>query len=150
MVWRICADGASAPPQAGDRRAAMAGLVQDGQQVGILGYDAGTPVAWCSIAPRSLFGTSLSNSQPEPGLWSLTCFFIRADHRKQSGFAALLGAAESFATKAGATTIEAYPVAADSPSYRFSGYLPAFEAAGYALIDTVGMRRHVVRKLLAV
>jgi hypothetical protein len=148
MVWRSDVSGAPAPQAAPDRRAAMEGLVHARKPVGIVGYDQGIPVAWCSIAPRPLFGKSLSNTVPDPGLWSLTCFFIRADHRRQSGFAALLAAAETHAAKAGATAIEAYPVDKDSPSYRFSGFLPSFEAAGYVKVGTVGLRRHVVRKTL--
>jgi GNAT superfamily N-acetyltransferase len=148
MVWRSQIDGASAPTAAAQRRAAMEGLVQARKPVGILGYDRGIPVAWCSIAPRSLFGKSLSHTDPDPGLWSLTCFFIRADHRKQSGFAALLAAAEAHAAHQGATAIEAYPVAPESPSYRFSGFLPSFEAFGYVPVSTMGTRRHVVRKQL--
>ncbi len=126
----------------------MEQLVHARKPVGILGYDQDIPVAWCSIAPRPLFGKGLSNTEPDHGLWSLTCFFIRADHRKQSGFAALLAAAEIHAAKEGATAIEAYPVAPDSPSYRFSGFLPAFEAFGYVPVGTIGRRRHVVRKVL--
>jgi GNAT superfamily N-acetyltransferase len=148
MVWRNDIDGAPARPAAADRRAAIERLVDARKPVGILGYDDGIPVAWCSIAPRPLFGKGLGNSQPDHGLWSLTCFFIRADHRKQSGFAALLAAAETHAATEGATVIEAYPVAPDSPSYRFSGFLPAFEASGYLPVGTIGQRRHVVRKVL--
>jgi GNAT superfamily N-acetyltransferase len=149
MVWRSDIDGASALQTAPDRKAAMERLVQAERPVGILGYDRGTPVAWCSIAPRPLFGKGLSNTKPNPGLWSLTCFFIRADHRKQCGFAALLAAAEAHAAKEGATAIEAYPVDPDSPSYRFSGFRPSFEAAGYIEIGRVGTRRYMVRKTLA-
>lgn len=150
MMWRKDADGASAKPDAPDRKSAIEGLVQAGRPIGILGYDEGVPVAWCSIAPRAMFGNGLSNTLADTGLWSLTCFFIRTDHRKQAGFAALLAAAETCAAKEGATMIEAYPVAPDSPSYRFSGFLPAFEASGYMPVATMGQRRHVVRKLLTV
>jgi hypothetical protein len=149
MVWRSDVDGAPAKTAAPDRKAAIERLVFANRRVGILGYDQGVPVAWCSIAPRPLFGKSLSSTDPVPGLWSLTCFFIRADHRKQFGFAALLNAAEAHAAQEGAAAIEAYPVDRDSPSYRFSGFLPSFLAAGYVEVATVGARRHVVRKALA-
>lgn len=148
MMWRSDADGAAARPDPADRRAAMERLVAARQQVGLLGYDQGIPVAWVSLAPRPLFGKSLSPTDPDSGLWSLTCFFIRADRRKQAGFAALLAAAEDFARQQGATAIEAYPVAPDSPSYRFSGFVPNFERAGFAKIGTAGSRRHVLRKAL--
>ncbi len=150
MMWRSDSAGAAAPKHPADRKAAMEGLVHAGKSVGLLGYDKGIPIAWCSIAPRALFSKGLSNTESTPGLWSLTCFFIRADHRKQSGFAALLAAAEAHALTEGATMIEAYPVAPDSPSYRFSGFLPSFEAAGYLTVGTMGQRRHVVRKVLKV
>ncbi len=148
MVWRSHSDGATAPKLPTERKAAMQRLALSRQPVGLLGYDQGVPVVWCSIAPRSMFGKSLSSTPADPDLWSLTCFFIRADHRKQSGFAALLAAAETHAAKEGATVIEAYPVDKGSPSYRFCGFLPAFEAFGYVPVGTVGTRRHVVRKVL--
>jgi hypothetical protein len=148
MMWRMDALGQVAPSAAADRRHALQGLVQDGKAVGLLGYDADVPVAWCSIAPRPLFATGMAPGSAEPGLWSLTCFFIRADHRKQAGFAALLTAAEHHAATGGARVIEAYPVDPDSPSYRFSGFLPSFEKAGYRAVGRIGLRRHVVRKRL--
>ena len=101
----------------------------------------------CSIAPRGLFDQSLSPLPDAPGLWSLTCFYIRADHRRQSGFAALLAAAENHARQSGASGIEAYPVDPESPSYRFSGFVPSFEKAGYAEVGRVGQRRHILRKV---
>jgi GNAT superfamily N-acetyltransferase len=148
MVWRNGIDGASAPKAASDRKAGIEALVLARKPVGILGYDQGVPVAWCSVAPRPLFGKGLSSTQPDPGLWSLTCFFIRSDHRGQSGFAALMAAAETHAADQGATAIEAYPVDRDSPSYRFSGFLPSFEAMGYAKVGAMGTRRYAVRKTL--
>ncbi len=126
----------------------MAELAQTGCPVGLLGYDRGTPVAWCSVAPRLAFGKGLGTGDADPGLWSLTCFFIRADHRRQAGFAALMAAAEALAASRGASALEAYPVAPDSPSYRFSGFVPNFERAGYVETGTVGTRRHVMRKPL--
>lgn len=148
MVWRKDVDGKPAKAGADERRDNLSGLVKAGSPIGLLGYANGEPVAWCSLAPRPLFSKSLSGTDPEPGLWSLTCFFIRADHRRQSGFSALLAAAEAHAASQGATAIEAYPVDPDSPSYRFSGFLPKYEALGYTAVARVGSRRHVVRKAL--
>lgn len=149
MMWRSDVSGAAAPSAASDRRRAMQALIGARRQVGLLGYDQETPVAWVSIAPRPLFGKGLGATAAIPGLWSLTCFFIRADHRKQAGFTALLNAAEDFARAQGGTAIEAYPVAPDSPSYRFCGFVPNFERAGYAEIGKAGSRRHVLRKALS-
>jgi GNAT superfamily N-acetyltransferase len=148
MVWRKDTEGKPGKARADDRRAALQGLVQADRPIGLLGYAAGEPVAWCSLAPRPAFGKSLSAIDLEPGLWSLTCFFIRADHRRQSGFSTLVAAAEAHARGMGATVLEAYPVDPDSPSYRFSGFLPKYQTLGFEPIARVGTRRHVVRKAL--
>ncbi|CAN1489362.1 hypothetical protein MCELHM10_00152 [Paracoccaceae bacterium] len=148
MVWRKDKDDKPGKPGAEDRRVALHGLVQAGKPIGLLGYADGQPVAWCSLAPRAGFGKSLSGNDPEPGLWSLTCFFIRADHRRQAGFAALVAAAEIHACAMGGTMLEAYPVDPDSPSYRFSGFLPKYEELGFQAVSRIGSRRHVVRKAL--
>ena len=42
--------------------------------------------------------------------------------------------------------IEGYPVAPDSPSYRFMGARPVFRAAGFEEIGRVGKRRHAMRR----
>jgi hypothetical protein len=148
MVWRKDLNGNPGKPAAEDRRAALEGLVEAKKPVGLLGYAGGEPVAWCSLAPRPGFGKSLSGTEPEPGLWSLTCFFIRADHRRQSGFSALVTAAEAHARAEGALVLEAYPVDTDSPSYRFCGFVPKYEALGYQKVTRVGTRRHILRKAL--
>ena len=43
----------------------------------------------------------------------------------------MLRAAIDYARKRGATALEAYPVDPDSPSYRFMGFVPAFERLGF-------------------
>ena len=58
----------------------------------------------------------------------------------------MIEAAEVHATQSGAKVLEAYPVDPDSPSYRFGGFLPAFEELGYKKIGRKGSRRYVVRK----
>ena len=45
----------------------------------------------------------------------------------------------------GATAVEAYPVPSDAPSYRFMGFVEAFERAGFTAIGRAGKRRHVMR-----
>ena len=151
MLWRKGPDGRAAGPDKAARRSAMAGLVAQGTHVGILAYVQGQPVAWCAIAPRNTYGAGLATVQPGDHalcLWSLVCFFVATAHRKTGLFAALLTAAESHARAQGATVIEAYPVAPDSPSYRFSGFVPNFTATGYRPVGTAGTRRTVVRKQL--
>jgi hypothetical protein len=39
-------------------------------------------------------------------------------------------------------------VTADSPSYRFMGFVPSFKAASFKHAGRAGSRRHVMRKAL--
>lgn len=73
----------------------------------------------------------------------------RAVERRGRGIlGALLDAATAHAKARGATVLEAYPVDEDSPSYRFGGFLPSFEDAGFVEIGRGGTRWHVVRRKL--
>jgi hypothetical protein len=60
----------------------------------------------------------------------------------------LIEAAADYAKRNGATVLEAYPVDPDSPSYRFMGFVPTFEAAGFEEIGRAGTRRHVMSRSL--
>jgi GNAT superfamily N-acetyltransferase len=138
MAWRPKpADGPS-------RRAAMHGHVKAGTPVGLLGYLDEAPVAWCSIAPRETYRAGLGGTG-EPGTWSLACMFIQRDLRGQGITKQLIAAAVAHARSRGATAIEAYPVAPDSPSYRFMGFVPTFEKAGFHPAGQAGKRRHIMR-----
>ena len=56
----------------------------------------------------------------------------------------ILAAALDYAKDNGAHYVEAYPVAPDSPSYRFMGFVPTFEKAGFRFVESAGSRRNVM------
>lgn len=158
MVWRATPAEARTP-QGAARKRALALRVQDGTPIGLLGYLGDEPVAWCSIAPKSTYrrldGPGGDRSRSEPAattradsIWSLACFFVTRRLRGQGVTAQLIEAAAYHARQAGATIIEAYPVDPDSPSYRFMGFLPVLEAAGFHPVGRAGTRRHVVQRRL--
>jgi GNAT superfamily N-acetyltransferase len=153
MLWR--ARGAEAKNTKGSaRKAAIKARVDDGVPIGLLGYVDGDPIAWCSIAPRSTYrplgGDDDESSEAPDGVWSLVCFFIHRAFRGRGVTEQLIEAAADFAKRNGATVLEAYPVDPGSPSYRFMGYVPTFEAAGFEEIARAGTRRHVMRRSLRV
>ena len=148
MLFRAGLDGKVPPANGPDRKQAMWELVAAGVPVGLLGYADGEPVAWCSVAPRATFrGLDVVGAPNEP-VWSLTCFYVRSDHRRRGVMRLLLDAALAEARAHGAAALEAYPVDPDSPSYRFGGFVPSFEAAGFREVGRLGTRRHVMRKSL--
>ncbi|WP_243451123.1 GNAT family N-acetyltransferase [Sphingosinicella sp. CPCC 101087] len=150
MAWR--AKGAEAARMKGpERKAALERLVRDGVPIGIIGYLHDEPVAWCSIAPRPTYrplGGPVVAGEADEAVWSLVCFYVKRGLRGQGMGHRLLEAAIAHARAEGAKVIEAYPVDPDSPSYRFMGFVSAFEAAGFREVGRAGSRRHVMRLAL--
>ena len=151
MVWR--ANRAGAGRKVGEtRKAALHMRVARGEPVGILGYEGGAPVAWCSIAPRPTYrnlGGVADPGEDPASVWSLVCFYIKRGHRGKGATDQLLQAAISHARLRGARIVEAYPVDPQSPSYRFMGFTSVFERAGFEKVATAGTRRHVMRLKIA-
>jgi ribosomal protein S18 acetylase RimI-like enzyme len=151
-VWRTVDNHPNAERPATTKKREMKERISRGEPVGLLGYVGSEPVSWCSIAPRNTYRASMSDPMPgdeQQKIWSIVCFFVSSRFRGQGWFQKLLAAAEKQAAQNGATLLEGYPVDPDSPSYRFGGFLPDFEKAGYIRIGQKGARRHVVRKRLA-
>lgn len=149
MAWRAVKDEVKDTSSSG-RKAQMKRRFRSGTPVGLLGYDGGKePVAWVSIAPKDTY-RPLGGPDAEPGekIWSLACMFVRRPLRGAGLGHELIAAATAYAKKRGATLIEAYPVDPKSPSYRFMGFVPAFESAGFEEIGKAGTRRHVMRLAL--
>jgi GNAT superfamily N-acetyltransferase len=144
MVWRATPaeakhkDGAS-------RKAAIAARVSAGVPIGLLGYLTDEPVAWCSVAPRSTYRRLTNDSDTDEGIWSIACFFLLRKLRGQGITKQIIKAAVEHARVNGATAVEAYPVDPDSPSYRFMGFTPVFEQAGFTEVGRAGKRRHIMR-----
>lgn len=147
MVWRATpaeakhTDGAS-------RKVAMEGRVSAGVPIGILGYLDDEPVAWCSVAPRSTYRRLVDDDESDAGIWSIACFFVPRRLRGKGITRRMIDAAVEHARARGASVIEAYPVEPDSPSYRFMGFVGAFQDAGFREVGRAGTRRHVMRLAL--
>ncbi len=151
MIWRSFETSPDMTDKAA-RTAAMQQRIMSNSPVGLLGYFEGAAVAWCSVAPRVTFKKTLGgvndDSDTEELVWSLTCFFVKRELRGRGFSAQLIEAAEDHARAKGAKVIEAYPVDPNSPSYRFSGFVPMFEARGFRKAGAAGTRRNVFRKSL--
>lgn len=112
MWWRITR-GEFERQQGEGNRQAMQTIVASGELPGILLYDNGRPVGWCSVAPRDRFA-SLNRSRvlkPIDGtpVWSIVCLFVARGQRNRGVMRRLIAAAVEYACENGATVIEAYP-----------------------------------------
>lgn len=80
---------------------------------GILLFEDGQAVAWCSLAPREQFvrllGSRVWKPVDEKPVWSISCFFVRKGFRNRGLSVSLLESAKHFAKKHGAKILEGYP-----------------------------------------
>ncbi|WP_449394241.1 GNAT family N-acetyltransferase [Devosia riboflavina] len=143
MAWRATPDeikNSSRPL----RKKQMLGRIADGVQVGLLAYEEGEPIGWISLAPKENF-RKLGGVEEGDGVWSLTCMFVPRARRGEGLANDFIKGAATYVKKQGGKLLEAYPVDPDSPSYRYMGFVPAFERAGFAETGREGKRRHVMQ-----
>lgn len=142
MLWRANADELKQNNPT-SKKNFIKKRVQNNIPIGLLAYIDEEPIAWCSIAPRETY-QRLGGDETLANVWSLVCFFIKKEHRKKGLVEKLILNAKKYAKENGAEYLEAYPVQPDSPSYRFMGFVPFFEKAGFNFIKKAGIRRHVM------
>jgi GNAT superfamily N-acetyltransferase len=144
MAWRADQKDPRSKSGAG-RKALMKKLVAGDTPVGLIGYLDGEPVAWCSLAPFDTFRGLRKTQEPTDKVWSVTCFFVRREHRDKGLTKQMLAAAVRHARKRGAKIVEGYGVARSSPSYRHMGFIGLFKGAGFEEVGREGTRRHVMQ-----
>lgn len=143
-AWIDVAKGAKKP----EKKAAMQARIEADVPVGLLAYLDGAAIGWCAIAPRETY-RKLGGDETKQRVWSVVCFFIQRAYRGQGYSKVLLKEAVDYAAKQGAEFVEGYPVAKESPSYRFMGFVPLFEGADFEFVKPAGARRNVMLKKLA-
>ena len=143
--------------QGAKNKSALRALVQSrGPAPGLLAYAGREPVGWLALAPRADY-VRLAHSRvlapvDENPVWSLTCFFVRADWRGGGVARALLAAAGAFAKKHGARELEAYPV--DTRGERrpglwlYTGTAELFARAGFSEVARRSPTRPILRRTL--
>jgi len=130
--------------------------VASGETTGLLAYRAGVPVGWVAVAPRSAYPRILRSptiaplDADEPGVWSISCFFVGRKHRGEGVADELLDAAIAFAAERGATAVEGYPaetggVRGSSGDY-FTGTVNQFARAGFAIQERAKPGKRIVMR----
>ena len=152
MWWRI--KRKEFENQQGDgNHQAMRSIVESGKVPGILAYEEGVPIAWCSVAPREDFpvldrSPVLKRVDGQP-VWSVVCFFIAKGYRHQGLSAIVLRAAVEYANQNGAYIVEGYPIEPKKDSapdiYAFTGMLSTFQQAGFIEVMRRSENRPIMR-----
>ncbi len=150
MWWRLTNKDFSRQKGEANKNA-LKHLVDSGEATGILAYCGDKPVGWCSVAPRAAFprlarSRVLKQVDDQP-VWSVVCFFVAKQHRRQGVTVALLKAAVDYAGKQGASTVEGYPVETRSCEiadiFAYTGLVSAFRKVGF-----VELRRSPTRPIM--
>jgi GNAT superfamily N-acetyltransferase len=123
-------------------RRAMRGIVQRGEEPGLLAYLDGTPVGWVSVAPREQYGQLVRSrnygpkEEEEEGVWSIVCFYVDPRAKKQGVGTALHEAAVKHAFHRGASAVEVYAhVEGD-----YMGDQKTYEQLGFEAVRSAGKR----------
>jgi GNAT superfamily N-acetyltransferase len=133
-------------------RARLEEEIRSGSEPGLLAYLAGVPIGWCRVGPRESF----DRLEHSPKLarvdgrdaWSVVCFYVHPEAKRQGVASALLDAALERAREHGVSILEGYPVAPGHMNIdAYTGYLPMFLAAGFDSVRDAG-RRTIVRRSL--
>ena len=136
----------------GSREAAFRALCARENPPGVIGYDDGEQVGWCSIGPRSE-NTRLSQSRlirplDDVPVWSIICVVIRGGHRRRGYTTPLINGAVEYAATRGAPAVESYPVDPGSGridlTMAFVGTRAMFANAGF---EVAGSTDAVASKL---
>jgi GNAT superfamily N-acetyltransferase len=136
----------------GSREAAFRALCARENPPGVIGYDDGEPVGWCSIGPRSE-NTRLSQSRlirplDDVPVWSIICVVIRGGHRRRGYTTPLINGAVEYAATRGAPAVESYRVDPGSGridlTMAFVGTRAMFANAGF---EVAGSTDAVASKL---
>jgi GNAT superfamily N-acetyltransferase len=123
----------------GSRESAFRALCGRENPPGVIGYDDGEPVGWCSIGPRSentrLTRSRLIRPLDDVPVWSIICVVIRGGHRRRGYTTPLIDGAVEYAASRGAPAVESYPVDPGSGridlTMAFVGTRAMFEKAGF-------------------
>ncbi|OGN88999.1 MAG: hypothetical protein A2Y88_09850 [Chloroflexi bacterium RBG_13_48_10] len=155
MYWRLTRTQYT--DQQGDlNRRNMKALVDSGNIPGILAFNEGEPVGWCSVAPREEFPTLARSRILKPvddqPVWSVVCFFVARNQRHKGLTVQLLKAAVEYAISRGAKVVEGYPIepkAGSAPDvFAFTGLSSSFKQAGFTEVLRRSETRPIMRYTL--
>jgi GNAT superfamily N-acetyltransferase len=127
-------------------------IVDTGTVPGLLAFDGDDPVGWVAVEPREAY-PKLAHSRilkpvDDAHVWSVTCFFVAKQVRRQGLTVELLKAAVNYVRGQGGKIVEGYPVDAkkDMPApFIYTGTAVAFHKAGFSEVARRSETRPIMR-----
>jgi len=159
MYYRVSGKGAYTRPGDQQRdlsKRALKALAAQDPPPGLIGYRGKVPVGWVSLGPREDYAKLANSPTMKPvdaqPVWSIVCFVVPSEFRKQGVARELLAGAVEFARKRGVRLLEAYPVDKDEPGASdapWFGSKTMFDEAGFSEVARRKPARPIVRMKLA-
>jgi len=155
MWWKLSREEFARRKGEPNKRA-LQRIVRSGAEPGLIAYRGGEPVGWCAVEPRERYAVlararSLAPVDERP-VWSVTCFFVGAGHRRSGVSLALLREAKRFVAARGGRILEGYP---KDVGGRFTGanalwmgLASTFAAAGFREVARRAPTRPIMRAAL--
>jgi GNAT superfamily N-acetyltransferase len=125
---------------------------ESGAVPGLLAFEGDEPVGWIAVEPRSAY-PKLAHSRvlkpvDEEPVWSVTCFFVAKQARRQGLTVELLKGAVEYVRGQGGKIVEGYPVDAkkDMPApFVYTSTAAAFQKAGFVEVARRSETRPIMR-----
>ena len=156
MYWKLSRKEYVAG-QGDSNRQAQKEIVSFGWTPGLLAYVDGIPAGWVAVEPRSNYPV-LNHSRilkplDETPVWSVTCFFVAKEQRRQGLTVALLKAAVEYVASKGGKVVEGYPVEPRqgqkiAPAFVYTGLASAFRQAGFVEAGRRSETRPIMRYVI--
>jgi len=130
-------------------------IIDSGTVPGLLAYQDNEPVGWIAVEPRSAYPRLAHSRVLKPvddeDVWSVTCFFVAKQARRQGLTVELLKAAVDYVKEQGGKIVEGYPVDARKdmpPVFVYHGTAVAFKKAGFVEVARRSETRPIMRFFL--
>lgn len=127
-------------------------IVESGTVPGLLAFKGDQPVGWIAVEPRSAY-PKLAHSRvlkpvDDSNPWSVTCFFVAKQARRQGLTIEMLNAALDYVRERGGKIVEGYPVDAERELpdvFVYHGTAAAFQKAGFVEVARRSETRPIMR-----
>ncbi|HEX2214813.1 MAG TPA: GNAT family N-acetyltransferase [Mycobacterium sp.] len=156
MHWRLSIDEWMQGKGEGNKRA-MKSLARRKRPPGIVVYNESSPVAWCSVGPRSAFprlqrSPLLASVDDEP-VCAITCIYVAREHRGAGLLTPILDAVCGWAAT-DYPTAEGYPIEPQKgkragADTAMTGIASAFRDAGFEEVARPRKDRPIMRRVLS-
>lgn len=152
MTWRLQKADYDRLKGEGNKKA-IKKLASKNEPIGIIAFINDEPAGWCAVAPREKYVRLQTSRVLKPidnqPVWSISCFFIAKQFRRQGLSVKLIKAALAYAKKQGAKIVEGYPLEPKDSKmpdvFAWTGILSSFIAAGFKEEKRNSESRPIVR-----